>query len=229
VLKFIINFCFSGTKKSANASDSDEVLLRGLVRELRADQGGATAVEFALIAVPFFAILFGILELALIFILNVSLGVATTAFATQLRTGQVQAAGLSAASSSGVQMDLADAKTAICNNLSLVPLATCQQQLQLDVRPITAFSNSASTNPVNGNTFNNSSLCFYSGNSGSIVEIRAYYLYSIVDPMLLAGFSTVTNYVSSSGSSSGSFYPITNVQVFKSEPYPGETNTGAGC
>jgi len=207
----------------------DGMFLRGRLRQLRADRKAATAVEFAIIAAPFVAILLAILELALIFIVNISLGVATASFATQLRTGQVQAPGLSATSSSGVQMDLADAITSICNQMYLIPLATCQNQLQIDVRPITSFANSVSSSPVSGNTFSFASLCYYSGSAGSIVEIRAYYLFSIIDPLLLAAFSTVTSYVSSGGSSSGYFYPITNVQVFKSEQYSGQTNTGAGC
>ncbi|MGA2126289.1 MAG: TadE/TadG family type IV pilus assembly protein, partial [Xanthobacteraceae bacterium] len=61
----------------------DGMLLRARVRELGADRNAATAVEFAIIAAPFLAILFGILELALIFVVNISLGVATSTFATQ--------------------------------------------------------------------------------------------------------------------------------------------------
>jgi Flp pilus assembly protein TadG len=194
-----------------------------------ADQRGATVVEFALVVAPFLMILFGLLELALIFIVNVSLGLATETFAGQLRTGQKQAAGLSATSSSGLQIDLADAKTQLCSSMLLLPLATCIQQLQIDVRPLTSFQQTASGAPISGSTFDSSNLCFYSGNAGSIVEVRAYYLYPIVDPLLLAAFSPVNTYTSSGGSASGYFYPITTTQVFKTENYGSQANTGAGC
>jgi Flp pilus assembly protein TadG len=219
----------SGTKLSAAASGSDDVPLRSPISEFRANQKGATAVEFAIIAAPLFAILLGLLEISLIFIVNVSLGVATSTFATQMRTGQVQAPGSAASSSSGVQMDLADAKTTLCNKMYLIPYTTCMQQLQIDVRPLTSFGNTAAANPISGSTFNSANLCYYSGDAGNIVEMRAYYLFSIVDPLLLPAFSTITSYASSSGSSSGHFFPITNTQVFKAEPFSGETNTGAGC
>ena len=201
----------------------------GEVAGFVADRRGASAVEFALVVGPFVVILFGLLELALIFIVNISLGLATETFAGQLRTGQKQAPGLAASSSSGVQIDLADAKTQLCNSMLLLPLATCIQQLQIDVRPLTTFQTTASTTPVSGSTFSTSNLCFYSGNAGSIVEVRAYYLYPIVDPLLLAAFSPVSTYTSSGGSVSGSFYPITTTQVFKAENYSSGTNTGAGC
>ena len=193
------------------------------------DQSGATMVEFALVVAPFVVILFGLLELALLFIINVSLSLATESFAGQLRTGQLQAPGVSASSSSGVQIDLADAKTLLCNGMLLLPLATCIQQVQIDVRPLTTFQQTVSTTPVSGSTFSSANLCFYSGNAGSIVEVRAYYLYPIVDPLLLTAFSPIKTYTSSSGSASGYFYPITTTQVFKAENYSSGSNTGAGC
>jgi Flp pilus assembly protein TadG len=203
--------------------------LLGVVGDFCAAKDGATVVEFALVVTPFVTILLGLLELALIFIVNISLGLATESFATQLRTGQFQAPGLSATSSSGAQIDLADATTLLCNQIPIVSLSTCKQQLQLDVRPLTTFGQTASSTPISGGTFNSSNLCFYSGLAGGVVEIRAYYLYSIIDPLLLAAFSSIGTYVNSSGSSSGYFYPITTTQVFKSENYSSGVNTGAGC
>lgn len=195
-----------------------------------ADQTAASVVEFALVAAPFLAILFGILELAFIFIVNVSLSIAMAGFATQLRTGQLQAPGLSATASTGSQIDLAGAKTLLCNQMLILQLATCTQRLQIDVRPLTSFAQTASTAPVSGSTFNSANLCYYSGNSGNVVEIRAWYLYAISDPLLLAVFSSVKTYIVSAGETlSGYFYPITTTEVFKSENYSGGTNTGAGC
>jgi Flp pilus assembly protein TadG len=205
------------------------VALLGPASKFRSNRAGTSAVEFAIIAAPFFAILLGTLELALIFIVNTGLSVATEALATQIRTGQVQAPGVAATSSSGVQLDLNDAKTQLCNQIQIVSSATCMQQLQIDVRSLTSFQNTSSTSPISGSTFNSSNLCFYSGNAGDVVEMRAYYLYPLIDPLLSYAFSSVKSYISSSGSLPGLYYPIQTTQVFKSESYSGETNSGAGC
>ena len=196
---------------------------------LLADQAAASAVEFALIAIPFFALLLGILELGLMFILNVSLDSAIANFATQVRTGQIQAPGSAATSSTGALLDLSGAKTAICNNILLVPQSICLSQLQLDVRPLSNFQNTNSAAPISGTTFNSTNLCYYSGNEGSTVQITGYYLYSILNPLLLAAFSQITTYTTSGGSASGNFFPIVATQVFRSENYSTGSNTGAGC
>jgi Flp pilus assembly protein TadG len=214
--------------KHAPASRA-HLFLRDRIGQFRASLTGASAIEFALVAAPFLAILLGILELAIIFIVNTGLNVALATLATQIRTGQVQAPGVAATSSSGVQLDLADAKTRLCNQISIVSLSSCLQQLQLDVRPLSSFQLTTSASPISGSTFNSSSLCYYSGNAGGIVEMRAYYLYPLIDPLLLATFAGITTYVSSGGSSSGYYYPIQTTQVFKSENYSGQTNSGAGC
>jgi Flp pilus assembly protein TadG len=202
--------------------------MKNLVRKFASDQKGVTAIEFAMVAPPFFMILFGILELAFILIINSSLNMSVASFSRNMRTGQMQAAGLSAGTS-GAQISLADAKTLICSQLYVVSGAACAAQLQLDIRPLTSFGNTATSNPISGTTFNSSTLCYYSGNAGDIVEIRAYYLYSISTPFLLNGLAMITNYVTSSGSASGNYFPIADAEIYKSELFSGQTNSGAGC
>ncbi len=60
--------------------------LRKMRQGYRNDDG-AVAVEFAIIALPFFALLFAIIELAIIFFLNSSLESATFETARKVRTG----------------------------------------------------------------------------------------------------------------------------------------------
>ena len=47
--------------------------LRKRIQRFADARGGAAAVEFALISVPFFLLLFGIIELALVFLLSTTL------------------------------------------------------------------------------------------------------------------------------------------------------------
>jgi Flp pilus assembly protein TadG len=198
------------------------------LRRFFARKDGATAIEFAIVAPVFFLILLGLLDLALLFATNVSVDLSVSSFAKQIRTGQIQAPGTAATSSSGVQMSLSDAKTWICQKMILMPTSICTGQLQLDVRPIT-FQQMSGASPISGTQFNSNNLCYYSGNAGDVVEIRAYYLYPLLDPMLTAAFALIKSYQSGSGSSSGNYFPILSTQVFKSENYKSSSNTGAGC
>ena len=57
------------------------------MKHIRRNEDGATMVEFALLALPFFIMLLGIIELAIIFFLNSSLQHATQEASRQIRTG----------------------------------------------------------------------------------------------------------------------------------------------
>ena len=58
------------------------------------DRRGAAAVEFALVAPPFLALLFAILELALVFFASQALETVTQDSSRLIMTGQAQTAGL---------------------------------------------------------------------------------------------------------------------------------------
>jgi Flp pilus assembly protein TadG len=202
---------------------------RSVCARLLGDRAGATAVEFALLSIPFFALLFGILELGLVFLLSVSLTNATANEARQIRVGSLEAAGVGATTSNGNQLDVPAFKAAICNQIALVPTSTCLGQLQVDVRTLNSFQQSPPASPVSGSTFNTSNLCFYSGSAGSIVEVRTYYLWSLLDPILLAPLANLTRLTGPNGSTSGAWILVSSTEVMKTEAVPGESNTSVSC
>jgi Flp pilus assembly protein TadG len=205
------------------------VLSRYVSRPFTRDQRGATAVEFALIALPLFFLLFAILELGLIFVLNLNLSNAAASLGRELKLGEVIAPGASVTTSNGTQLDLSDFKTAICNKIGLVPSATCMNQLQVDVRTLSSFQNQTPPNPISGGTFSTSGLCYYSGPASSVVEFRAYYLWPIVTPILLSSLVNVTSVATGSGTSSGAWFAVSATEVFKNEPSSSITNTSNSC
>jgi len=69
---------------------TDKRRARGLLGRFRRDDRGVAAVEFALVSVPFFALLFAILEGALIFWKNQVLNEAVTQASRLLYTGNFQ-------------------------------------------------------------------------------------------------------------------------------------------
>ena len=68
--------------------------LRPFRRFVRANDG-VTAVEFAIVATPFFALMFAIFETAFVFLGQQTLETAVANAARQVRTGQAQAQGFS--------------------------------------------------------------------------------------------------------------------------------------
>ncbi len=204
-------------------------LRRAKLSVLVHDRRGATAVEFSLVALPLLFLLFAIMELGLIFVMSLNLSNATTTLARQLRVGELVASGAAATSSNGVQLDLADFKSAICSRLSLVPLSTCVNQLQVDVRVLTSYQNQSIPNPRSGKSFNTTGFCFYSGTAGSVVEIRTYYPWSIFTPVILNALANTTSLTTSSGTSTGNWFTVSSTSVFKNEPDPNIVNTSAGC
>src|SRR5262245_1464059 len=56
-------------------------------------EGGATAVEFALVAIPFLMLVFAIIELGLVYLVSLTLENAVIDVGRQIRTGQVQTSG----------------------------------------------------------------------------------------------------------------------------------------
>src|SRR5262245_23107316 len=69
----------------------------GAVRRLARQQDGAAAVEFGLVAAPFLALVFAIMETAIVFFAGQALETAVADSSRLIMTGQAQNAGFNAA------------------------------------------------------------------------------------------------------------------------------------
>ena len=169
--------------------------LRALGR-LGRDQKGATAVEFAFVAMPFFALMFAIIETGLMFFGDQALDSAVTDVSRQIRTGQAQQAGMSAS----------DFKTAICNEV--VGLINCAN-LKVDVETYASFSAiTLSTPPIDPNTNQPKVTENYPvTHGGDIVVVRAYYNWPLFVPVL-------DSYLGNNGSSL-----LIATAAFRNEPF----------
>jgi Flp pilus assembly protein TadG len=135
------------------------------------DSKGATAVEFALIAVPFLALIAGLIQVFLLLFAQSVLENAVRVSARQILTGQVQTqdAGLSSAAA------MAAFHQTVCNNANV--LFTCTG-LMVDVEVANNWSSANVAMPTltydsNGNV--NNTWQFNSGNAGDIVVVRVMY------------------------------------------------------
>ena len=162
-------------------------------------QGGQVAVELALVATPFFALLVGILELSLIFLVSSSLENATAAAARTIRTGQLQTGGAATA---------AAFKTTICANFGWLQ-SDCASNLYVDVRTFQSFSAVAAPQPVTNGVFDPATLAFSPGGPGDIVVVRAYYQWPLIAPLMSQAMQQL----------SGGKALITSTFAFRNEPY----------
>ena len=145
------------------------------------DRRASVVVEFALIAIPFFMLLFGVLEAGLIFFGNTVLDKATEDAARLVRTGQAQAANMTASQFHDY----------ICNQIS--PLLSCSG-LQVDVESFGGFGSVSIPNPIKPDGTLDSSLNNYSiGGSGAIVLVRTFYSWDIITPLLRPFFANLAN------------------------------------
>lgn len=147
-------------------------------RGLIAARGGATAVEFAIVALPFLALLFAIMELGLLFMASTTLQSATAAAARQIRTGQLQA---------GADNNAAGFKALVCGGMSWISNADCMANMALDVRTFSSFSAISVSSPVQNGAIQTSQLTFDSGGPCDIVLVRAFYPWTLLTPVLEPG------------------------------------------
>ncbi len=171
---------------------------RSLLRRFVAARRGATAVEFALVAAPFLALMFGVLELGLVFMVSTTLDNATEAAARTIRTGQLQGAGGSASSF----------KTAVCDNMTWLG-SSCSGKLTVDVRTFPKFADVAMSDPVTDGAVDASKTAFTPGNGEDIVVVRAYYEWTLITPMLNAGLANL----------GGTKRLVYSTVTFRNEPY----------
>ncbi|MGZ9188308.1 MAG: TadE/TadG family type IV pilus assembly protein, partial [Candidatus Binatia bacterium] len=135
-----------------------------IARRFIRQQDGATAVEFAMVAAPFLAMVFAIIETALVFFAGQALETAGADSARLIMTGQAQTQGY----------DQAKFKQAVC--AKIYGLFDCTNGLYVDVKNYTTFSSINTAKPVdsNGNLQTNS-FGYQPGGPGSIVVVRLMY------------------------------------------------------
>ena len=138
--------------------------LRKQLDEFRRGRDAVSAVEFSCIAVPFFVLLFAILETGYVFLLAILLEGAVADGARQIRTGIVRG-------------NAAGFETVVCNGMqALLPCS----RINFDADEFATFGAIAmpgSPPTAKGTLFNN-------GTSGDIVVVRAAIQWTYMTPFI---------------------------------------------
>lgn len=139
------------------------------LRRFARNERGATAVEFALIALPFLALTFMTIETAVVFLAQETLETAASEAGRQVMTGQAQSQSLNAATF----------KAKICGQNYV--LIDCANGLYVDVRTYASFG--AINTGVQLDGGGNPVTAFQPGAAGDIVVVRLMYQWPIVTPL----------------------------------------------
>jgi Flp pilus assembly protein TadG len=166
-----------------------------LFRRFDRSQRGSAAVEFALVAPVFFALLFAILETGIMFFADQYLESITQDCARTILTGQTQNNGLTQA----------QFKTYVCNQI--VALFSCGN-VYVDVQSYSSFQTVNINSQISGGNFVNN-MQYNPGGPGDVVVVRLFYQW----PQIVTGLGyNVTNLGNHTRL-------LSATAAFKNEPY----------
>ena len=168
-----------------------------LLHRFRRGREGSAVVEFALVAPMFVALLFAIIETALMFFASQVLETVTQDSARTIMTGQAQ----------GSALTQAQFKSDVCSRVAA--LFDCANGITIDVQSYSSFAALNVADPIDaGKNFTNPNN-YSPGGPGDIVVVRLFYQW----PILVTGFKyDISNL-------SGSKRLLSATAAFQNEPY----------
>lgn len=152
--------------------------LKPLLEKFGVSRDGTAAIEFAILAIPYFLVVFAIIETFLAMMAEQVVVNATENMARRLRTGQI---------SSSISKE--DFRKSFCNEVSV--MITCsadeikqEQKLYIDLRSFTAFKDIPTTIPLKpyGQYYDldTSQFGFKPGGPETINMLRVYYRWRVI-------------------------------------------------
>lgn len=169
------------------------------------DKRGIAAVEFAMIAGPFFFLIFGLLEVCAIFIMTTVLEHGLNEASRSIRTGQAQDAGFGAVAF----------KNAVC--AELFDLLDCEGNLTLDVKTFSDFNSTENPSPIDAaGDFSPNGFEFSPGGANEIVVVRAFYEWDLFTPVMSAPLANLN----------GGKRLLQSTIAFRNEPFGSSGGSG---
>jgi len=175
-----------------------KTILRAATRRFRRDRDGATAVEFAIVAAPFFLLTTAVLEAALFFFAQTLIEDGLLNASRDIRTGQFQ----------NNSLDESDLRDEICARASVV--ANCSR-IEVEVRTFDTFGDANFDIPLDGDgNLDSDALDFEIGGPSEVVMVRVFYPYQLYFPNFFSG---------GLANLPGNKRLIASTTAFRTEPY----------
>lgn len=175
------------------------------MKRYRDAKDGATAVEFAILLVPFGAMLFAIIELGIVFFIQATVGNAMQEASREIRTGQFQSSGgLAAAFADKVCAGMAGLGS--CGALRVDVVSSATGRFEANLLPATPRSDPADPNaapPMPPSSYVDTG-------PRAVVVVRAQYYHKLAFP---GKYTRLAN-------ASGNVRIIETVTAFRNEPFP---------
>ncbi len=140
----------------------------GFLRNAR----GSAALEFAMLAPAFFALLFSMFEIGITYAADALLQNAINETARLIRTGQAQGAG----------MTRQQFRDEVCERINV--LLSCDERLEIDVREFDRFADASFEDPLDANGHFRDDFRYEPGTACSVVLVRGFYAWSPMTPTL---------------------------------------------
>ena len=181
------------------------------VRRFRRSRGGSAAVEFALVAPMFFALLFAIIETGLMFFANQVLETLTQDSARVIQTGQAMTPGGISATQTGPLTAAQFQSQVVCAN---IPALLSCDKISIDVEsypPTQAWPASFSNQIDSNGNFISNNLQYNTGGPCDVVIVRLFYPW----PLFVTGLGyNISNLA-------GNKRLLWGSAAFRNEPYAG--------
>jgi Flp pilus assembly protein TadG len=182
--------------------------LRTALRRFRGNRRGSAAVEFALVAPVFFALLFAIIETAIMFFASQVLETITQNSARVVLTGQAQSGSVGSCAVGGVATACTQAtfKAYVCTQ---IPALFDCNSLYVDVESYSSFSSVTLASHIDAAGNFDTNMLYSPGNAGDIVVVRLFYQW----PLFVTGLGyNISNLA-------GNKRLLVATAAFKNEPY----------
>ena len=182
--------------------------VRNALRRFRRNRQGSAAVEFALVAPVFFALLFAIIETAIMFFASQVLETITQESARVVLTGQAQSGGVPVCQVAGQGAPCTQTSflSYVCSQIPA--LFTCAN-LYVDVESYSAFTNVVINSQIDSSNNFVNNMQYNPGGPGDIVVVRVFYQW----PLFVTGLGyNISNLA-------GSKRLLVATSAFRNEPY----------
>lgn len=189
-----------------------------MIKRIQKSENGSTAIEFGILAIPFFMIVFAIIETMVAFAGEQLLANAVDDVSRDLRTGQITF-------NLGRSTDLTEAefRTKFCNEISLMlscdGSGTSKQKLYIDLQTVNNFGDIEVGIPKVSSAdkaeLDTSGFSYSPGGSGAVNVLRVYYKWDILVDLIRPYITNIHP-----GTDGSEYYLMVSTTAFRNEGYP---------
>ena len=159
---------------------------RGILGKLhgfRRDSRGATAIEFAMLVLPFAMLSFAILETTVTFTAQQLLSNASDKISRQIRTGQITLTNTTAA----------QFRAMVCSEISIIVGTNCPE-LVYDLKHYNTFAEVPKSIPIGADgDIDSTGFTYDPGDDGTINSLRLFYRWPVMIDFMRSSMSNLPN------------------------------------